>query len=100
VGGNCPRTTQTRSNGGSWLCVVRNASRRSRFHRLRTTAFPTRRETVKPIRECPLSLVAPYNTTQASEAELRASNTRLNSLARNNRACFGNGKSLIVTAAK
>src|SRR4051812_11202125 len=36
AGGDWPRTTQTRSSGGKLPGVVRNASRSSRFQRLRT----------------------------------------------------------------
>lgn len=58
-GGDWPRTTQTRSSGGRSACVNRKASRNNRFHRLRSTAPPTRRETVKPIRGCLVWLGAP-----------------------------------------
>ena len=40
VGGDCPRTTQTRSSGGSSLCVSPKASRKSRFHRFRYDRTP------------------------------------------------------------
>jgi len=50
----------------------RNASRSRRFHRLRMTAFPIRRETEKPIRAMPGdSCTAAYTTSGPAAADRR-----------------------------
>jgi len=59
-GGSSARGITTRSSPGGKRCGdVRNASRINRFHRFRTTALPTLRETDSPSRGWPTSFGRP-----------------------------------------
>ena len=57
------RSTPSGSCGRTW----RNASRNSRFQRLRTTALPSRRETERPSRGCSRPLRWPKTTIHGSD---------------------------------
>ncbi len=84
------RGITTKSMLGDSSCFVRrNDSRRSRFHRLRMTAFPHFLETIKPSLVDRFAPSQPWITIIASATEQCWLKTRSNSAARNKRAVLG-----------
>src|SRR6266496_930085 len=86
--GALERATTTRSMGGSRAAEARNASRTHRFTRFRTTALPTRVDTVTPRRGRPRSFGRARTTYAPAWTFLPRSCTARNSLRRVRRAAL------------